>query len=188
MVGKREMNIKFSITFLGPFAVSTGQAGRSADSMVDDERPLPETSMKGLMRASAVVLQIPPQVIRRVFGSGKTPTAWNWGPVEFAQQPARQLRGSTAIDSHTNVARNHALLFEEQHWSTTATFDIQQVLFLDPADVDLQRTILAVAASGVQSIGKSRRRGNGWVSIIPVVPLTPADRTVFDGIYERSHP
>jgi hypothetical protein len=177
------MKIEFTIEFLGPFSVSTGQAGRAADSMVDDDRPLPETSIKGLMRASAVGLGVPGELIGRTFG-GATASAWNWGAAAFVQPPVRQLQGSTAIDDSTNTALKRALVFTERHWSTTATFDIQQTMFLDPNERELQRVILTVGACGIQSIGNSRRRGNGWVSITPSTVLTPQDRFTFDSIFE----
>ena len=177
------MNLKFVINFFGPFAVSTGKAGRSADSTVDDDRPLPETSMKGLMRASAKQLLIPAQLVNEVFGREGSPSPWNWGPVTFAVQPVRQMRGRVSIDSETNTAKKRALAFEEQHWSGSASFDIQLFLPLDPSERQLHEVILKASAGAVHNLGKNRRRASGWVAIEPLEPWTQQKRDLFDSVF-----
>jgi hypothetical protein len=177
------MNLKFVINFFGPFAVSTGKAGRSADSTVDDERPLPETSMKGLMRASAKQLLIPSQLVNEVFGREGSPSPWNWGPVTFAVQPVRRMRGRVSIDSETNTAKKRALAFEEQHWSGSASFDIQLFLPLAANERLLHEVILKASAGAVHSFGKNRRRASGWVAIEPLEPWTQQNRELFDSVF-----
>lgn len=180
------MNLKFVVKFYGPFAVSTGKAGRSADSTVDNERPLPETSLKGLMRAAAKQLLIPNSAINEVFGEEGKGSSWNWGPVSFVSQPVRQMRGRVSIDSDTYTAKKRALAFEEQHWSASAAFDIQQLVPLDTRAVEQHAVVLMASAGAVHSIGKNRRRASGWVGIEPVAPWTAEQRVLFDELFAAS--
>jgi hypothetical protein len=177
--------MKFGIWFHGPFAVSTGSAGRGADSTVNDDLPLPESSIKGVMLAAARTVGFPSHLIDEVFGAQRKQSPWSWGPVEFNGPIVRQQRARVAIDQATGTAKKHALAFVEQHWAESATFDILPMRYIDPAVVSDHEVVLAVAGASVESLGAERRRGSGWVSIRPMANtneplLNPAMRTRLD--------
>lgn len=61
--------IKVTVLFHGPFRVATGVATPGTDETVNREDLLPASSLKGLMRASAVrLLPHRPELIHRTFG------------------------------------------------------------------------------------------------------------------------
>jgi hypothetical protein len=98
-------------------------------------------------------------------------------------QPVRRMRGRVSIDSDTNTAKKRALAFEEQHWSGSASFDIQLFLPLDPSESQRHEVILKASAGAVHSFGKNRRRASGWVAIEPLDPWTQQKRDLFDSIF-----
>ena len=161
--------IEFTIHFRGPFRVGGGRPVEFFDAPVDREDPLPQSSLKGLMRAEAHErLQIPPQWVARVFGSKAIACPWWWSPVsleEAAFSPTSKVR----VDEVGRSMRGF-LRFGEQTWATKGTFAIEQVGTIPDDEVATHRAILTAAAASVTSLGESRLKGSGWVDIRPSDP------------------
>lgn len=165
--------MRFTVEFYGGFRVATGYAGAMADDTVDEQDPLPGSSLKGLMRAAARLF-LPPTagdgplperdhaLVREVFGAARIPGPWNFGDA-VPSEPARvRLRAHVRV-SETGSAEHDMLRFAQEVWVRTAAFDVVQ--HGPVADVARHERLLACAARAVKSVGGDRRRGLGWVSI-----------------------
>lgn len=158
--------LTFSITFHGPFHIATG-ANRDGITTSQENEPLPATSLKGVIRASAKrLLGKDSPLIDDVFGAGRVPSPWRWSPAEPDKRPwAKRPEARVSIDPTTGAARNDMLAFAEHTQAAHASFTITQFGFIERDDLDLHRGVLAISAQAVRSIGALRRRGLGWVSI-----------------------
>lgn len=184
------MKIAMTIEFHGPFRVATGTATREAAISVDDQEPLPTESVKGVMRASAQqLLPHRANLIDEVFGSSgrRSASPWHWGSVHIAEPFHIESRTRIAIDPATRVADPGALARTEEVWAQQANFVIRQRLPLSEQQRFRHDVVLRAAASGVHSLGASRRRGFGWVSITPDPPLDENDFMLLDRLTAEDH-
>ncbi|GGZ83507.1 hypothetical protein GCM10010389_21700 [Streptomyces echinoruber] len=77
-----------TLTFHSAFRVGTGDADGTAHATVDRDDPVPASSLKGLMRASAErLLPYRPEVVAAVFGAPRRPCPWHWSPARFDRSP-----------------------------------------------------------------------------------------------------
>jgi CRISPR/Cas system CSM-associated protein Csm3 (group 7 of RAMP superfamily) len=77
-----------TLTFHSAFRVGTGDADGTAHATVDRDDPVPASSLKGLMRASAErLLPYRPEVVAAVFGTPRRPCPWHWSPARFDRPP-----------------------------------------------------------------------------------------------------
>lgn len=162
--------IIFTITFHGPFRVGAGAAIDGFDAPIDRDDPLPASSLKGLMRAEACDrLGLPDTVVNEVFGwkGRESPWAWEDGvPADPIITPMTKIK----VGPRGKVARGF-VRFGEQMWANTATFVVEPRLSLDAERLARHRAVLVAAAHSVTSLGASRTRGEGWVSISADAPL-----------------
>jgi CRISPR/Cas system CSM-associated protein Csm3 (group 7 of RAMP superfamily) len=157
------MNV--TIRFHGPFRISTGAAAPGVDAAVDPDAFLPESSLKGVMRAAAVTIGVRRELIDAVFGTPKAASPWAWLPVRFDTSPVISRRARVPIDPATGIAVENGLLLAQEAWATSASFEIVNHAVLDAASMKTHCDVLAVAARGVRSIGANRNRGLGWVTL-----------------------
>ncbi|SEF89825.1 hypothetical protein SAMN02982929_00962 [Saccharopolyspora kobensis] len=160
--------VDFQITFNGPFRVSTGYARAGLDAAIDIENPLPNTSLKGVMRATATqLLGEESAVVKQVFGSVEHEAPWRWGHATpggsgwHTPKPAARV----AIDADTHTAAPDMLGISEQTSAAHAFFTVTQRYPLDENALRAHRLALAVAGQATRSLGANRRRGLGWVTI-----------------------
>lgn len=159
--------LEFTITFHGPFHVATG-GNRDGIATIDPDEPLPATSLKGVMRATAKrVLGKDSRLVKNVFGSGRTPTPWRWSPAVPDEQgwESPQPAARVSIDPATSTARPDMLAFSEHTQAAHASFRITQHGGIREEDLATHRALLAISGQATRSIGALRRRGLGWVSI-----------------------
>ncbi|SFC97384.1 RAMP superfamily CRISPR-associated protein [Streptomyces aidingensis] len=180
------------IDFHGPFRIATGLPGRGAGTTVDLAEPLPASSLKGLMRASARVLlpatEAAAGYLDQVFGSAAVPSPWQWTGARFPEDhpPAVVGRARIAIDSGTGTVRRDHLLLAEELWpQAPAVFTVTRGGHLPPGRAAEQLTVLACAAAGVHALGGSRRRGLGWVTCTPVTAGPGDGSAVDDALLDR---
>jgi CRISPR/Cas system CSM-associated protein Csm3 (group 7 of RAMP superfamily) len=156
------MRLKFTVTFHGPFRVSTGQARIGVDSAVDRAALLPASSIKGIMRASAHRL-LPDDIVDSVFGAPGTASAWAWTSGHFAEAPVVADRVRIALTN--GVAAEGALLINEEVWASSCTFAIDQTDHIDEQSLAIHTDVLEFAARSTHFLGADRRRGLGSVTI-----------------------
>lgn len=157
--------LRFTITFHGPFQVLTGGAREGFDATVDPEHLLPATSLKGLMRASATRLLRAGALVEEVFGTPRQPCPWAWSDAVFAAPPVVRPRTRIRVDPVSGAAASGALLVGEEVWATQAEFEVALVGGLPPERRDRHALVLRAAARSLTSLGASRRRGQGWVTV-----------------------
>jgi CRISPR/Cas system CSM-associated protein Csm3 (group 7 of RAMP superfamily) len=162
-------DVTFSIIFHGPFHVLSGYAGTgSLDLTVDERNPLPGSSIKGVMRATASLVPGLAGAVDEVFGTPARPSLWHWGDAEFDAEPLRRTRSRIAIGDDGIVADGALVSFEEV-WAESATLTIEQQMHEpDPARIGREADYLATVARFVRSVGADRNRGFGWVEMRPV--------------------
>lgn len=170
--------LDFTIAFHGPFHVSTGGTALGLDRTVDRDRPLPSTSIKGLIRAEAKErLRMPDAFIAEIFGApGGIVSAWWWSDAEVVM-PANAVMESARIrvDEASETAMDGSLMFGESIWATSARFRVGLRRPLSEEDLGRHSAVLRVAAASVTSLGGQRRRGEGWVTITPDQEVTRQD-------------
>lgn len=158
--------LRFVIDFLSPFRVSTGQAAAGVNATIDTGDPLPSTSLKGVMRATAKqLLGETSDLVAAVFGNAARPCAWHWGdavPVG-GRWAAPLITARVRIDPTSHTATRDMLALAEETATARAEFVITRMAPVE--DVELHAAVLALAARGTRSLGAARRRGLGWVSI-----------------------
>jgi CRISPR/Cas system CSM-associated protein Csm3 (group 7 of RAMP superfamily) len=158
--------LRFVIDFLSPFRISTGEAAAGVDATIDTGDPLPATSIKGVMRATAKqLLGEQADLVGRVFGNAQRPCRWHWGDaVPIGDSWASpQITARVRIDAATHTAKHDMLALAEETTAARAEFVITR---MEPvSDVEMHAAVLAIAARGTRSLGAARRRGLGWVSI-----------------------
>ena len=167
--------MKVEIIFHGPFRISTGSTRDGVAATVDHHDPIPASSLKGLMRASAALL-LPRQtdLVDEVFGHGgpsgrRHASPWHWGSAT-ADHPVYEQRARLAIDPATGAGRPGYLFLGEEVWARSATFEITRHRPLDADILARHHAVLACAAAGVHALGSDRRRGLGWVTLRPTDP------------------
>lgn len=162
--------LRFVIDFLGPFRVSTGEAAPGIDATIDPCEPLPATSLKGVMRATAKrLLGERTPLVSAVFGAPGTPSPWHWSDAE-ARWHRPQVTARVQLDRETHTASPDMLALAEETWAERAEFRVTRIgpltggsgLAGDPA---VHVAVLAVAGRATRSLGAGRRRGVGWVHI-----------------------
>lgn len=175
--------LHFEITFLTPFRVSTGEAAPGVDATIDLENPLPATSLKGVMRATASkLLGEEAPIIGQVFGSDEHPCPWHWSDARpvGGQWADRSVTARLKIDPDTHTATRDMLVLAEEIFAPRAAFDIRVTERLEPDRLTLQCIVLAIAGRATRSLGAARRRGLGWVSLsCPAVELSPGALRTF---------
>ena len=160
--------MKFEIEFHGPFRVAVGAASPGVDISVDEDELLPESSLKGVMRAAATEIGMADHLIAAVFGTASSGSPWSWLPDDLADGDVGHRRARAAIAPATGTVAEGALLMAQEAWAPSARFEVVQRLHIPTDKVDQHRAVLAVAARGVRSLGATRNRGLGWVTITPL--------------------
>lgn len=158
-------SLDFAITFHGPFHVARGQAAGGVDRAVDAEQLLPASSLKGLLRAEArEQLEIADTWIAEVFGA-RAPSPWAWSDAEVIAPVIRRSARIRIADSERGQTEDEFLMIGQQVWATSARFRVDQWGPIAEDRLDTHLLILTASALSVTSLGGSRRRGEGWVSI-----------------------
>ncbi|MGH3905068.1 MAG: RAMP superfamily CRISPR-associated protein [Pseudonocardiaceae bacterium] len=173
--------LRFVIDFLSPFRVSTGQAAAGVDATIDTGDPLPATSLKGVLRATAKqLLGETSELVGAVFGTARRPCPWHWGdavPVGGRWAPPL-ITARVQIDPASHTATRDMLALAEETTAARAEFVITRMAPVE--DAELHAAVLALAARGTRSLGAARRRGLGWVSI--TCPDVVLDRAAVEQI------
>jgi len=170
--------VELDIRFNTAFRISQGYGQGEVDDVIDEENPLPATSLKGVMRdAARMVLPgrrrgetyVDHHLVAAVFGKrGSDSSPWNFsdGKLDHAEDPRERtrVRARVAIDER-RCARPGALFFAEELHADRATATISLTQPLSPEELEKHVALLHVAARLVDGIGADRRRGLGWVSI-----------------------
>jgi hypothetical protein len=183
-----------TLAFHSAFRIGTGTADGTAHATIDRDTPVPSSSLKGLMRASADrLLPYRPEVVDAVFGTPRRPCPWHWSPARFDPPPGLAtdpepgsdaereadftppvaLRARVSLDPATGTALDNHLVIAEEMSAATARFTVTRTGPL-PLTRDGQPlsglseqdhlAVLACAAAGLHELGAGRRRGLGWVS------------------------
>ncbi|WP_329543353.1 hypothetical protein OG548_45885 [Streptomyces sp. NBC_01356] len=93
-----------TLAFHSAFRIGTGNADGTAHATIDRDTPVPASSLKGLMRASADrLLPYRPEVVDAVFGTPRRPCPWHWSPARFDPPP-----GLPTDQKHTERRINSA--------------------------------------------------------------------------------
>lgn len=156
--------MEFVIAFHSPFRVSTGHAAPGLDAGVDAANPLPASSIKGVMRATATQLLGASAIVADVFGSPKRESPWLWHDATGTWDPPKPA-ARVSMDNDTHAAAHDMLAMQEQIGAETAHFTITQRHPLHEHTLDKHHLVLAVAGQATRSLGGDRRRGLGWVTI-----------------------
>jgi CRISPR/Cas system CMR subunit Cmr4 (Cas7 group RAMP superfamily) len=171
--------VKFTIVFHTPFRVATGRAGDGSDSVVDPTMPLPASSLKGVMRAAARdLLGVSEQWVKLVYGWSQLQSPWSWSDAVLTAgngQPLVRPRARIQIDPDTGTVAKGALGIADEVLAKTAEFRVDRAGYLTAEHREHHQTILVASARAVTGLGGSRRRGLGWVSIVPLDPPWPAE-------------
>ncbi|MGW5440572.1 RAMP superfamily CRISPR-associated protein [Nocardia asteroides] len=155
--------LRFRIAFAGPMRVSSGRARPGVDAAIDMTDPLPATSLKGVMRATATrLLGATDPRIDELFGSSAQPSPWEWSNATPDTAWAAPQR-ATRIRIQDHVTTEDMLAVAEQTHTPTATFTVTTDHVL--AAVTSHVAVLSIAAGATRSLGAGRRRGTGWVHI-----------------------
>ncbi|WP_017975258.1 RAMP superfamily CRISPR-associated protein [Actinopolyspora halophila] len=161
--------VEFEIAFHSPFRVSTGHARSGVDATVSREDPLPNTSVKGVMRATATrLLGDDATIVEEVFGSPRVESPWRWGRVttpDGSTWHRPQAAARLKIDPCTRTASTDMLAISEQTGAELAGFSVTQRHHLPPEELHRHRLVLAVTGQAIHSLGAETRRGLGWVGI-----------------------
>ena len=165
------IEIRFRVAFATPFRVASGYGAPGVDSTVDATDPLPASSLKGVMRATAVDLGLDLDLIKQVFGSAKRESPWAWsGAVPVDSWSAPQTASRVQLDEH-HTATHDMLAMAEQIVAGAAEFTVTQRCRCGDGSVDEQqaldahRALLSVSGQATRALGAGRRRGLGWVQI-----------------------
>ena len=171
--------LRFRITFATPFRVSSGEAAPGVDATIDPAEPLPASSLKGVMRATALDLGAKTSLVDAVFGSPSWPCPWAWSAAAAVDGWAEpQTASRVALDEH-HAATRDMLALAEQTMAGAAEFTIsQQGRCAAPhsgrSEEDALRAhvaLLSVCGQATRSLGAARRRGLGWVQIRCASPV-----------------
>lgn len=172
--------MKFTIVFHGPFRVASGAASDGLDAVYDAVNPLPSSSLKGLMRDQAErVLEVDQALVDEIFGTAAVPSPWWWSDaaIEFGRpgrEGAERVRSQLQIDQATYTAADKTLRTSGELWPSRAEFEVRQRHDLSDAKVARHEAVLNASARAICALGSDRRRGLGWVSVIPDAPWDDA--------------
>ena len=175
-----EVSVKqgFTITFHSRFRVGAAYPLDGVDVVTDLREPLPADHLKGLMRAEAHrLLDIPIErstaspsrtLIEDVFGTPQRPCVWSWSPVEpfGGGWIAPEVTSRVSIDDTTGAATRDLLVMGTTTYAATARFAVVSDLAVDP----VQLALLRLCGRSVHHVGAWRRRGLGWVGVVPDDP------------------
>ena len=170
----------FTIIFHGPFRVAAGAASDGLDATYDAANPLPSSSLKGVTRASAeTILGIDATVVTEIFGDAATPSPWWWSdaaidPGPPARAEPERIRTQLQIDPDTFTAINKALRTSGELWPRRARFEVRRRGNVPSERVTLHEAVLSASTRAITALGSDRRRGLGWVSMIPDEPWDDA--------------
>ncbi len=160
--------LSFTVTFHGPFRVGSAYARDGVDAALDRHEPLPPDHLKGLMRAAACdLLGARHHLIGEVFGSPRCPSPWFWSAAEPDGEWTFSFRHRVAIDQATHSALKDHLVLGEQAWAPAARFEVTRTGALDQQEAGQHILVLRCAACAVHGLGAWRRRGLGWVGVVP---------------------
>ncbi len=168
--------MRYTITFHGPFRVAAGASSYGLDETYHAANPLPSSSLKGLMRAHAAhVLEIDDQHVKEVFGSERGQSPWWWSDAVIASSSAapegpHRIRTRIRINPDTFTAEDKAMQTAGEFWPASAEFEVRRRGPVPAGRIALHEAILTASARAVTALGSDRRRGLGWVSILPDVP------------------
>jgi len=165
--------MKFTIVFHGPFRVATGAASDGLDAAFDPANPLPSSSLKGLMRDQAErVLKIRSSLVEEIFGTAGTPSPWWWSDagIDFGppgRDGAARVRTQLQIDQATFTAADTTLRTAGEVWPFRGKFEVRRRRTIPDTEVRRHEAVLNASARAITALGSDRRRGLGWVSVIP---------------------
>ena len=160
--------LSFTVTFYEPFRVGSAYARDGVDAALDRHDPLPPDHLKGLMRAaSSDLLGLPDAQVDEVFGSPGRESPWSWSSARPAGDWTFTFRHRVAIDEISHSALKDHLMLGEQAWAESARFEISQVGAVPQDRMSRHVLVLRCAAPAVHGLGAWRRRGLGWVGIVP---------------------
>lgn len=163
--------MRFEIEFHAPFRISSGHAGGGSDATVDRAVLLPASSLKGVMLAAARDLLCFPRVqVEAVFGTAEQESPWGWSDAVLAGEPVIRPRTRIQIDPRTGTVIPGALQVADEVLASRAEFSVDRTGWIVSGQQAAQETILLAAARAVTAVGGDRRRGIGWVTVIPVEP------------------
>lgn len=158
----------FTVTFHSPFRVGSAYARDGVDAALDRHDPLPPDHIKGLMRAAAAdLLGLRPGDVGEVFGSPGSPSPWSWSSAHPGEDWEFSYRNRVTIDPAKGSALKDHLVLGEQAWAGQARFEVTGVGALPRDAADRHVLILRCTAAAVHGLGSWRRRGLGWVGIVP---------------------
>ena len=175
--------LNFEVRFHGPVRVGRSRAAPGVDDTVDPEVIVPGSSLKGLMRAEAIVLLGgEPPLVDAVFGSAQQPSPWHWDDIRAGDGAADRVRAGARIrvDSAAGTAVEGGLFTAEYRWPRAAGFAVHRFLALPEDDQLRHETLLWGSALSVRSIGADRNRGFGWVEISRAA--MPADAALVERV------
>ena len=166
--------MRYRVIFHGPFRVGTGRPDRGLDTTVDQQDPLPASSLKGLMRNTASQLLGPDHpLVGDVFGRPGNGSPWSWASAVFDEAPAPGVRARIAIGDD-GVVEDEALLRAEHLWASEAIFTVDLLMSPPTRQAD-HELLLNASAAAVKSLGGDRNRGFGWVTVAPNDGLTAGE-------------
>jgi hypothetical protein len=176
----------FTVSFYSPFRVGSTYARDGVDAALDRHDPLPPDHLKGLMRAAATdLLGLPAPAVGEVFGSPRDPSPWSWSSAQPQDEWDFTHRHRVTIDPRSHSAMKDRLVLGEQAWTRQARFEITRAGAVPPDGVGRHTLILRCAASAVHGLGSWRRRGLGWVGIVPDGgPVSADEVTALMGLAE----
>lgn len=169
----------FEVRFHSPFRVATGAAAEGLDTVLNLADPLPGSNLKGLMRdAARQPLRADPGLVNQVFGSQFDESPWVWCGAEPVAGGWGQasVRARLEIDEHTHTAKEDLVAFGQiLEPSGPARFQILRRGAVADADLPAHTALLRACAAAVKHLGAERRRGLGWVTVVPAAPITAGD-------------
>jgi CRISPR/Cas system CSM-associated protein Csm3 (group 7 of RAMP superfamily) len=166
--------LDFTIRFHSPFRVATGRAGLGLDATVDLVDPLPASSLKGLMRDSAItVLRAHPTLVSEVFGSPEESSPWTWssvGPLNSSGGVAKRwqctsVQARVVVDPETHTVVEDLIMFAETVEHAAARFSLVQTGPIVSKAPATHRALLRASAAAIHHLGGGRTRGLGWVTV-----------------------
>jgi hypothetical protein len=188
----------FSLRLHAPFRVGSAYARDRVDAALDRDDPLPADHLKGVIRdAAAQLLGADHLLVRAVFGSPEAPSAWAWTSATPQAPDAWTFtrRHRVTIDADTHTASKDHLVLGEQAWTPAARFEIHRIRPVavpsspdGPGYTETDHvTLLRAACCAVHGLGAWRRRGLGWVGIVPDDgPVTPQETLAVLGWRENA--
>lgn len=154
------IELRFTVQFHGPFAVSTGIAQEGMDTTIDQSNPLPSSAIKGLLKAQLRdTLGATEAQVAGIFHGGDQ-TRWVFSDALVDIEQGLWTRVKVDDDGR---AEERQLMVGQQAYADRGAFTI----IWDGAGGAPADEVLALRAAArcVTSLGSHRRRGLGWVSI-----------------------